>query len=134
MTTAQQSRIDAARHATRRRAKDRAGRWRTARRLAVIGLLAWVSVTAPLWAAEQKPGESAQAEATATAPAVSERALLEAAWALRQGQPKLFGDAAGVLVLESLPDSQARAVGLRLADAYPVSQFRYLRRPDANCA
>ncbi|WP_295430746.1 caspase family protein [uncultured Thiodictyon sp.] len=125
MTTAQQSQIDASRPAPRRRAKDRAGRWRTARRLAAIGLLAWVSVTAPLCAAEEKPGEPTKAAATATAPAVSDRDLMEAAWKLRQGQPKLFGDAAGVLVLESLPDSQAQAVGLRPGDIL----LRYAGQP-----
>ena len=125
MTTTQQSPIDTARHAPRRCAKDRAGRWRTARLLAAIGLLVWVSVTTPLWATEQKPGEPAKAEATATAPAVSDRALMEAAWKLRQGQPKLFGDAAGVLVLESLPDSQAQAVGLRPGDIL----LRYAGQP-----
>jgi len=55
--------------------KDRAGRWRTARRLAASGLLAWVSVTVLLWATERKPGEPAQAELTSSGSALQTEVL-----------------------------------------------------------
>jgi WD40 repeat protein len=82
-----------------------------------LGLLAWVALAAGPSATADTAGDPAEAATeAAAAPAASDAELLAAALALRAAQPALFNDAAGVLVLEALPGTQAAAVELRRGD------------------